>query len=950
MRRAGQGALRVGGESEAQDRGASMTARAIGSGEMWRVRWMKMVALLLAGAATTLYAGVGTATAFDSTPSGFGFHSFEASLSDTQAGSHPNLNVTLEFNNEPNSNEEPTLVGGEARDLSVNLPPGLAGNPTAVPQCTRQELDAEKCPADSQVGVDTIGLGPVTKGLFLLQDSPVYNMVPPSSKPAEFDFDILGIETFIDSGVRSGTDDGITSHIDNIAQRGVIYNSITIFGEVEGRPFLTAPTSCGAPLQFSAQVSTWEDPSASAQASFTGPVVTGCQRLVHFDPSLTAAPDTAFADTPAGLTTEVQVPQGENPEGLATSSLQDTTVTLPEGVAINPGQAAGLEACQPEQDGLGGETDGESKEGPPECPSASKVGTVEIETPLLKDTLKGNVYVLQSNPPELKLLVAASADGVNLKLVGTVHLNTQTGRLTTTFEGTPELPFTVFRLSFSGGAQAALSTPTGCGTYETTSDFTPWASPFVPDAFPTSSFQITAGSGGSACPSSPLPFSPSMIAGSTTDQAGGYTNFSLLLQRDDGQQRIERLQFKVPEGLSGMLSTVPLCPEPQAQEGKCPESSKIGHAAVASGPGPYPLVIPQPGNPESGIYLTGPYGGAPFGLTIETHVIAGPFDLESDTSCDCIVTRARIEVDPHTAQITVTTEPLPQIIDGVPTDLRLIDSVIDRPGFMFNPTNCNSMSFSGTAWGTPPPGVGGPGASAPIESHFQVGSCRSLEFKPSFAVSTSGKTSRADGASLSVKLIYPNAPQGTQTNIAKVKVELPEQLPSRLSTLQKACVAATFEANSANCPAASVVGHAKAITPLLPVPLEGPAYFVSYGGEAFPSLIIVLQGDNVTLDLVGTTFISKAGVTSSTFKTVPDAPVGSFELTLPEGPYSALGTQSNLCKSKLTMPTEFVAQNGAEIHESTKIAVTGCPKAMKAGKHKRHGKHRKRTRGKGKRK
>ena len=217
-----------------------------------------------------------------------------------------------------------------------------------------------------------------------------------------------------------------------------------------------------------------------------------------------------------------------------------------------------------------------------------------------------------------------------------------------------------------------------------------------------------------------------------------------------------------------MISQVPLCPEPQASKGECSEASKIGHAAVASGPGPYPLTIPQPGNPESQIYLTGPYKGAPFGLSILTHVIAGPFNLGN------IVTRAKIEVDPNTAQITVTTDPFPQIVKGVPTDLRLIDSVIDRPGFMFNPTNCDPMSFSGTAWGTPPPGAGGPGASAPISSHFQVGSCRSLEFKPSFKVSTSGKTSRTAGASLSVKLAYPEAPQGSQANIAKVKVDLPK--------------------------------------------------------------------------------------------------------------------------------------------------------------------------------
>ncbi len=178
-----------------------------------------------------------------------------------------------------------------------------------------------------------------------------------------------------------------------------------------------------------------------------------------------------------------------------------------------------------------------------------------------------------------------------------------------------------------------------------------------------------------------------------------------------------------------------------------------------------------------------------------------------------------------------------------------------------------------------------------------------------------------------MKLTYPNAPFGSQANIARVKVELPKALPSRLTTLQKACSAAQFESNPAGCPPASIVGHAKAITPLIPVPLEGPAYFVSHGGEAFPSLIIVLQGYGVRIDLVGSTFINKAGITSSTFKTVPDQPVGSFELTLPQGPYSALAANGNLCKQKLVMPTEFVAQNGAEIHETTKIAVTGCPRS-----------------------
>jgi hypothetical protein len=551
------------------------------------------------------------------------------------------------------------------------------------------------------------------------------------------------------------------------------------------------------------------------------------------------------------------------------------------------------------------------------------------------------------------------------------------GQLITTFDETPSLPFTEFELNFSGGAQAALATPTQCGSYAATSAFAPWTVPFTAEVFPASlSFGIKAGPGGGACPSNPMPFSPELIAGATTDQAGGFTNFSLLLQRGDGQQRIEKLQFKAPEGLTGMLTGVPLCPEPQANAGTCTAASQIGHASVSSGPGPYPLVLPQPGDPEIPIYLTGPFNGtsactvgeagcAPFGLSIVTHVIAGPFDLGT------IVTRAKIEIDPHTAQITVTTNELPQLVDGVPTDLRLVDSVIDRPGFMINPTNCNPSSFSGTAYGTPPAGVPGPHAEAPISSHFQVGSCRGLEFAPKLAVSTKAQTSKADGASLTYKVTYPSAPQGTQSDIRYVKVELPEQLPSRLTTLQKACTQTQFQANPAGCPGPSVIGHAKAIVPNIPVPIEGPVYFVSNGGEAFPNLVMVLQGDGVTIDLIGDTLI-KNGVTSTTFNAIPDNPLTSFEINLPEGPYSALAANGNLCKptvakvekvkqrlfvkgklktvtrrlkeqvaTSLTIPSDYVGQNGATYDAKVPISVTGCPKAHVTKKSKKGKGHKK---------
>ena len=764
----------------------------------------------------------GLARSAPASAASFGFKSFSVAITnsggtpDTQAGSHPYAEtIAFELNNAPNSEGVPHPVGGEVKDLDVNLAPGVIGDPVGIPQCPRRLLDSSPeptCPPDTQIGEDIARLGTNSESE---PNFPLYNMVPPPGTPAEFAFSHAGIHGIIDFVVRPGSEQyGLTAHVYNITQRIIVANTATIFGEVgevavreaeeevhkleetiskggsptpeeKGAPvrleearlkhksFLTLPTSCGGPLKFSISAITWEEPNAApATDSTETPAITGCEHFASFGPlfvpSIAIAPDTSHADTPAGLTADVKVPEDpgltSGTEGRKSADIQNTTVTLPAGVVINPGQATGLLACQPSEEAL------EEPESAPLCPAASKVGTDSASTPLLPDKLEGNVYVLQSNPPNLQLLFGLSGDGVNVKLIGDVHLDPVTGQVTSTFSGIPQVPITDFSVSFSGGAQAALSTPTACGLYTTASDFTSWSSPFVPDTFPGSAFAIDAGAdGSSSCPSQPLPFAPSLIAGATTDQAGGFTDFSMLLQRGDGQQRIERLQFKTPEGLLGMISGVPLCGEPQAAQGKCPAASQIGHTVVEAGAGPYPLVVPQPGQPSAPIYLTGPYEGAPFGLSIVTQVIAGPFNLGT------IVTRASIAVDPHTAQITVTTDPLPRIVDGVPTDLRTIDAVIDRPDFMFNPTNCNPMSFSGTASSTE-------GASAPLSSSFQVGSCRSLEFKPDFKVSTSGRTSKADGASLDTKLLYPTGALGanqasSQSNIASVKVDLPKQLP-----------------------------------------------------------------------------------------------------------------------------------------------------------------------------
>jgi hypothetical protein len=942
-------------------------------------------------------------------PGKFRFTNFDAWFSnangtvDTQAGSHPYA-ATFSFNLASEWNEEqfgPFPVGGNAKEIDVDLPPGFVGDPTAVPQCTRQQLDEvdqqeePNCPNATQVGRITV------RALFgELYSADVFNVVPPAGVPNALGFVINGIRTILETGVRSGSDYGLISSTPDTPEKSVMGAVLTLWGEPGdpshdiwrrpgsssagcspeelassactspgvGKPFLTLPTACAGPQQFSIRANTWEDQavwtetvtSMSHDSSHQPVGFTGCEHLA-FAPKITTEPDTARADTPAGLTVEVKPSIGGLSEagGLSTSDIQNTTVTLPEGFVINPGQAAGLQACQPAQDGLTTEAEkaeGREDDGPASCPNASKVGTDEIETPLLPHDLRGDVYILQSNPPELKLLVTASGEGVNLKLVGVVHLNEQTGQLTTKFEGTPQLPFSDFDLKFSGGAQAALDTPTQCGTYTTTSDFTPWSSMpgssenFLADTFPTAAFSLTEGPGGGSCSSSPLPFAPTLTAGSTTDQAGGFTNFSLLLQRGDGQQRISGLQFKAPAGLTGELSKVPLCTNAQAETNTCPEASKIGHTVVESGPGPYPLVVPEPGQEAAPIYLTETYGGAPFGLSIVVPLHVGPFVLPTQR------VRAKVEINPTTAALTITTNELPQIVAGVPTDLREVDAVVEKPEFMVNPTNCDPQEFSGTAYGTPPPGAGGPGAQAAISSHFQVGSCRSLEFAPKFSVSTSGKTSKELGASLTAKVSEPDAPQGTQANITKVKVELPKVLPSRLTTLQKACTNAQFEVNPAGCPSESKIGYAVVHTPLLPVPLQGPAIFVSHGDEAFPSLTLVLQGDGVTIVLVGATRI-KNGVTSTTFNTVPDQPFSAFELTLPEGKFSALTANNNLCAptktvtvnkkeqkrvhgklrrvtvkvkktetESLLMPSEFVGQNGAVIKQSTKISVTGCPK------------------------
>jgi hypothetical protein len=888
---------------------------------------------------------------------------------DLQAGSHPfQLTTVLQFNSGPLKLTEPgnrksavEEQPGLPRNLRFKLPAGLVGNATAIAQCTFRQFTVQKelvneCPAESAIGVASVTVVEPSVLGFVRVAVPLFNLEPVRGEPARFGFMVAGTPVLLDTSVRSGEEYGVTVSVTNTPELAQLLASTVTFWGVPGdrrhdqsrswgcvyfahpegcsRPatlsekaFLRLPTSCGDPLTFPMELEPWNAPLGSTVINmpFTSGALDGCNR-VPFEPTTSVAPDVPDASTPTGLTVHVRVPNETvlTAAGISESDLRNTIVTLPRGVTLNPGGAGGLEACSEAQIGYRGTSAsgmGQFTPDAPNCPESAKIATVKITTPLLPSSqpLEGVVYLASPAPNgemgmnpfnslvAMYIVAEDPVSGTLVKLPGKVVPDPVTGQLTSTFEDTPQLPFEDLELHFFGGSRAPLATPALCGDYTTTAQFTPWSG--NPPVSASSTFQITSGPNGSPC-SDPQPFAPEFQAGTTNIQAGAFTELRTTMGHPDADQTLGGLSITMPPGLSGTLSSVKLCPEPQASRGECGPESLIGHTVVTAGLGSSPVVVKRPGS----VYITGPYKGAPFGLSIVNPAEAGPFNLGN------VIVRAKIDVDPHTAQLSIVSDPLPTIKDGIPLDIQHVAVTIDRPDFTFNPTNCAKMAITGSISSSQ-------GTLAPASSSFQATNCAALAFAPKFKVSTSGKTSKANGASLSVKLTYPNTPQGTEANIARVKVDLPKQLPSRLTTLQKACLAATFEANPANCPSASVVGHAKAITPILPVPLEGPAYFVSHGGEAFPSLIVVLQGYGVTVDLVGTTFISKAGITSSTFKTVPDVPVGSFELNLPEGKFSALAANGNLCTSKLAMPTEFLAQNGAKINESTPIAITGCAKA-----------------------
>jgi hypothetical protein len=881
---------------------------------------------------------------------------------DTQAGSHPyELTASLAFN--VSSREVPTSANGHAesplanaapKDLAVELPAGLVGAPDLLPQCSQRaflEREALNCPLDTQVGT----VKPYFYGTSHTAVYPVYNVVPPPGQPSEVGFTVAGIgHVPIFVHVRSDQDYGLTLQLDNIPETGPLQGAIlTLWGvpadgshdleregtlgesepeesevcepsvEVEGgvekqagcpsdapaTPFLTLPSQCQAsPLGVGVLSDSWQRPG-QLQELLPPPIaataITGCEQL-SFTPTLTLTPETTLAGAPSGYTIEVHVPQSKDPTALATPDLRDATVTLPAGAVISPSSANGLQGCTPEQFGLRSLASAS-------CPPRSQIGAVRIATPLLSSPLEGQVFLAEPecNPctPHqaqegklVRLLLQAQGSGVTVKLEGSTSIDQSTGQLTLSFNESPQLPFEDLTVTLNGGQRAPLANPSTCGVpLVASSSLTSYSSetPAEPSSEP---FDV------SGCPSPQ--FHPSFIAGMTNNQAGAFSPMSVTLTRSDQDEDLQALTLHLPPGLLAMLSDVPLCLEVQARADACPAQSEIGTVTVGAGPGADPLFL------EVGhVYLTGPYEGAPFGLSIVVPAVVGPLDLGT------IDIRASIAVNPSTAALSITSGPLPQRLDGIPLQIRTVNLDVDHEGFTFNPTDCQPLAIEGVLESSE-------GAMAKVSSPFQAANCATLPFKPKLSALTHAKTHKASGAYLHMRIVFP---PGARANIAKLKVDLPKQLTARLTTLQKACTAPVFAADPAACPAQSVVGSVTILTPVLRHGLVGPVYLVSRGGAASPDLEFVLQGEGVTVDVVGDTRVQH-GILAGIFRSLPDVPLSTLGLVLTEGPHSLLAANlpakahRSMCGQSLAMPTAITAQNGAVVKQTTRLLVSGCPK------------------------
>ena len=875
--------------------------------------------LALAALALAALAPSASAAEFDK----YAVKAVSASLSTTQAGAHADLTTVFELTRDEDN--EPFAL---TRDIAVSLPPGMIGNPQDFPRCSIEELGTQveesECPVDSQVGVTDITLGGAESGAFF---EPIYNMDPPGGDIVARLGLFAGIYPTLINVRVNPIDYSLTATIEGAAAASSLSKAVTtlwgvpadeshdterltpgeaVNGEFppEGReatlpprPFMTNPTDCSLAREISVTATSYQLPGSPSTKSAPFPSITGCGKL-SFPLSFTAIPTNPEASAPTGLDATLTMPQDETPQGLANSTLKAAVVTLPPGLVINPAAGDGLGACDADQVRF-------QEEAPSACPDNAKIGSAEIEVPALEKTLNGAVYQRAPEPGQLfRFWLVTDEQGVHLKLPAEIKADPDTGQLRTVFAGVPsiggnpQVPVSELRLHVFGGPRAPLATPAACGTYQTHYEFSPWSG--KPAVVGDTPMRITSGCGKGG-------FAPQLRAGTTRSFAGDFSPFTMTLTRSDGEANPSSLEVRLPQGLLAKLGGVALCPEATAATAECPTASQVGSLASAAGVGGAPLWIPQPGKAPTALYLAGPYKGAPYSVIAKVPAQAGPFDLGT------VVNRSGIYVDPETAVATIKTDPLPQILEGVPIAYRAINVTVDRPEFTLNPTDCDKKRIEATVGASN-------GATALATDAFQATNCAKLPYAPKLRLAFKGKTKRTGNPS--VRAVLTQKPGEANTQAATVILP-PSQFIDN-SHINNPCTRVQFNANA--CPPKSILGKATAITPLLDQPLTGPVYFRSNGGEReLPDIVADLHGP-IHVTLVG--FIDSVAVKGSEssrvrtrFLSVPDAPVTKFTMNLFGGKRGLIENSEDLCRTTPRAEIKLKAQSGRSHNTKPKIAV-----------------------------
>ena len=855
----------------------------------------------------------------------------------TQAAGHPNWGITdFTLNTFPAAAPG---VGdfpeGFVKDIVVNTPEGLSVNPEALPQCTVKQLEETKCPEASQVGVDYLTVAAASppcappscpQARVALA---VYNLVPFNEAPSMVGFQTTFKHEVFIVGSLSPVDQHVIFTIGNVDPPGaesppIIGSRLVINGVAGNGTYLTMPSNCGPGQTSILSVDQQAAPGTFVEKSFTTAVgASGCEN-VPFKPTIAVDPQGGAVDSPEATTVNVGIPFNPT-EAIANSYLKTAKVTLPEGMGLNPASANGLVACTDTQFGY-------HTNNAIECPAASKIGTVEVQTPSLPaDSIGGSVYVGEpkSNDPttgeQFRIFIHAFSTryGVNVRLIGKVFPDLKTGQLTAVVEENPQATFSSFKLRFDGGPRGTLTTPGICGPNVTTTEMTPWSG-HADENTPSGSFTLTNDPSGGSCPKTlaERPFAPSYTAASDSTQAGAYSPFRVHIGRPDGQQELKVVNVTLPKGLTGNLTGIPYCSEAaltaaanssgitEQASSSCPADSMIGTTTTAAGSGSGPLKI------AGKAYLAGPYEGAPLSMATITPSVAGPFDLGT------VVVRVALNVDPETAQINAVSDPIPDVFGGVKLDIRSIDVNVDRSKFMLNPTNCAAQATSGAING------GGADPSNPaafssyaVSAPYSATGCNSLGFKPKLHTRLSGPTKRAKNPRIRAIL----EARGGDANVSRTALTLPHALFLDQSHIQTVCTRPQLA--SQTCPKAAVYGHAEAKTPLLSNKLKGPVYLVSSNHE-LPDLVADLRGQ-VNIQLHGV-ISSKHGGLKTVFNSVPDVPVKKFILNMEGGKKSLLVNSTNTCKGKQRAVLNIKAQNGKKVKNNKyPLNISSCGKKKK---------------------